>query len=248
MLWAWVLLLALSAAGFAGSVWYSGGMAATMELVTTADYKSLVKDVPFLSGAIGGDAATLAAVTAEPASKTTSGVPASGIDDMFALQMSSQTTLSALAEGRVRSIQLGKATVESETASVPFNVEYVTPPSVVPGKLYFAKSGGVWRVTRPDVGGAPRTQKGAALPSRSDVATATSQQTARENQRVIADGILGGGFATVSVYRVSRTDTGVSVDLRLSGGTWVVGFAKIGMTRRVVATKTYWLFTSIDEP
>lgn len=245
-LWAWLFLLVVAGGGFGASVWYAGGIASALELVTQADYRAAVANVPYVKDLLG--VSTEATPAPRSKTETETGRATNAVDELFASQVSDQATMTALAEGRVRSVDVGTAVMTSDTATVPFTVEYTVAPYRVSGRWYFVKDGTAWRMTRPDVGSSVGVAKGATLPERSVVATAAQQQLSAQNQRTIADGILGRGFKTVSIIRVTRTPTGVAVDLQFSGGTWVVGYGRVALTRQVVAGKTYWFLSAIEQP
>jgi len=244
VVWLAVLVAAVSLLGTA--VWWVGGPAEALSMLGL-DWAA----APFRAGgATGSGTASKASVgtqktSTEPAVTT---LPSAAQEQLFAEQVQSRATLDDLIGGKIHSFSLGKPVVAGESAKVPVTATYSTD-SQLNGTITFAKFGKAWYFFSIAQGAktSDRTSSGTHSFDSGVVATMAQAQAAAETQKVISDGILGGGFTEMTVDSVHSGPRTATLDVSLSGGTAADARARLVCISKTEADTTYWFLTSFEK-
>lgn len=245
----WILVLLFAVAAFGAAIVYSGGVDSALQLVGLGspagdDSGSAVTpqgNKPAGAPASGATSTTAGETTATAGSDSTKtaggsaapaatsgsstkkkvirdpGLPTYARLAMYRGQLRSQRPITKLVANQVSSIRLGTPRKSATKATVPLTLSY-RDGSTVSGTMTLNKYGSRWYFAGLSTSGDKVTPNPNNISS-AVVATIVRQQSTRANQSNITNGILGGGFKTVTVTSVSGGSGTATVNVRLSGGT-----------------------------
>jgi hypothetical protein len=242
----WLAVLAVALGLLGAAIWWVGGPAQALS-VLGLDWAA----APFQTGGPGGSGAkptaagSVEATGATPAATT---LPSSAQERMFSEQVASRATLQELIGGKIHSFQLGKAAVTGDSAKVPVTATLSTG-SEISGAITFAKFGSAWyffSIAR-DSGKSDRDRSGTHSFDSGVVATMAQAQAGAETQKVITDGILGGGFNEIVVNSIQTGPRTATLDVTLSGGTAAEARGRLVCISKTEADKTYWFLASFEK-
>lgn len=242
----WLVVLVVAVVLLGAAVWWVGGPAQALS-VLGLDWAA----APFQTGGPAGSGAKPTAsgsVEATGTKAATTTLPSSAQERMFSEQVASRATLQDLIDGKIHSFELGKAAVEDDSAKVPVTATLSTG-SEIKGTITFAKFGDAWyffSIAR-DAGKSDRASSGTHSFDSGVVATMAQAQAGPETQKVITDGILGGGFKDIAVNSVQTGPRTATLDVTLSGGSAAEARGRLVCISKTEADKTYWFLASFEK-
>jgi hypothetical protein len=226
----WLLVVVLVAAAFAGAVFWAGGPDSVMRTIS-ATFAGFLPGGGASSGKpaaapSAGSVAASAPASAEAtgsdeASAPLSGLPLEAQQRMYIGQLDSQDEIKALIENRLRAIRVNGTVTSSDTsARVPVLVTYRNGQTAS-GAMLFSRYNSLWYFE----GFEMSSPTGTEIPTTSAtfdsdvVKVLTAQQATAENQALIGDGLIGGGYTKATVLGVTKGAGTATVHMQFSGGT-----------------------------
>jgi hypothetical protein len=160
-------------------------------------------------------------------------------------QVASQKTITALIEGRIASLYIGRCRIWRGTATAPVTARFRDGTSMA-GTIVLKQYRKRWYFYSINAGSSARGISDVSIPAGINTGvmrTAVAQQTTNQS---FALGIIYGRFRTITVNRVTRNWGTATVRLTLSGGRSRARGAQISCLRKDAANgKPYWFLAAI---
>ena len=237
----WMLVLVVAAVAFGAVVVTSGGIGGVMQLLGLGSAPVTKTTPPSRPVASVVPTASVAATAAAGA------LPAAAQARMYAEQLQSQPSINELLEKKIASIKIGAPSASGVTASIPLTVEYVRGSSYS-GTMALRKYGKMWYFF--SMTAASSTGGGSApAPTAFDSAVVdviTGQQATVANQDVLVNGVMGGGYKTIKVVKVSKGAGTATVNVLLSGGTATPTNGRFVCISKTDGSTPYWFIARFD--
>lgn len=240
----WLVVALIAAGAFAAAFVHAGGTSGVVDLlgsVVVGGQHDVAVGSPRPSAA-----STLGASSEPTASADLGGLPIAALKRMYAAQLRSQASISALVDNRYSSLAIGTPQVVSNVATVPITA-HLRGGGKVAGTLRLQRYDGLWYVFSlenaerdVDVAEVPDVGFDAAV-----VSVITSQQATPENQDALDKGLLGGGFTQLKVTGVEKGAGTASVDVRFSGGTSKPRTGRFVCITKSDSTTDYWFIARL---
>jgi hypothetical protein len=248
----WLLILAMTSAAFAAAVVYSGGVGGSLDVLSSIDVERLLAQIPFLAPSSPGPPASSGASTTSTTTASTTDTPPplpdKALELMYKEQLRSQAALGALVQGHIDAIEFGTPVVGSDSATIPVSASYPGVGTVFTGTMVLRKNKDLWYFDGlRDKGKSPDAEVANIAVDPNVVKVLTQQQALPDNQRMLTEGVLGGGFRKATVERVVRGAGTTTVDMRLSGGSWVTAFGRFVVIAKTEGSTTYWFLARLDQ-
>lgn len=164
---------------------------------------------------------------------------------MYREQLQSQVQIGRLADNKISSLAIGTAVTTDTRSRIPVTVTYRAGGSLS-GTIELARHDGLWYFLSltaaggRDVGPRPRTVDSSV------VRTIASQQATDENQRLIREGLIQGGFKTARVDGVSKGAGSATVHVTLLDGALDRQAARFILISREDSGRKYWFITRFE--
>jgi len=164
---------------------------------------------------------------------------------MYREQLQSQVQIGRLVDNKIRSLAIGTPVTTDTRSRIPVTVAYRTGGSLS-GTMELARHDGLWYFLSltaaggQDAGPRPRTIDSGV------VRTIASQQATSENQRLIREGLIQGGFKTARVDGVSKGAGSATVHVTLLGGTLDRQAARFVLISKEDSGRKYWFITRFE--
>lgn len=242
----WVLVLVVALVAFGAVVAMSGGIEGVMELVGLSSAPSSDPAPQSPSSKPGGSVVpTSSAAATESVAPAESVLPAVAQERVYAEQLLSQDSILALVNKKLSTIRFGTAKVTGGTALVPVKLGFTNGQSLS-ATMKLRKHADLWyfysirAATSDDEGLAP-TEIDSSV-----VAVIAAQQATPANQKMLVDGVLGGGFTIAKVTGVTKGVGTATVNLQLSGGTAKPSKGGLVCISKTDGSTPYWFIVRFD--
>jgi len=164
---------------------------------------------------------------------------------MYREQLQSQSQIAKLANNEIGSLSLGTAAVGANRADIPATVTYRGGGSLS-GTMALARTDGLWYfLSITAYGGTAMPQRPRTVDS-GVVRTIVTQQATAENQRLMDQGLIKGGFKRARVDGVTKGSGTATVHVTLLGGTLDRKAARFVLVSKDEAGRKYWFITRFE--
>jgi len=242
----WVLVLVAALVAFGAVVAMSGGIDGVMKLVglgstpTSDSAPQSPSSKP--SSSVAPTSSAAATDTAAPAAGA---LPAEAQELVYTEQLLSQDSITALVNNKLSTIRFGTADVSDDTALVPVKLGFTNGQSLS-ATMKLRKYADLWyfysiRAAASDNEGPAPTEIDSSV-----IAVFAAQQATASNQKMLVDGVLGGGFKTAKVTGVTKGAGTATVNLQLSGGTAKLSKGSLVCISKTDGSTPYWFVVRLD--
>jgi len=164
---------------------------------------------------------------------------------MYREQLQSQSQIAKLVNNEIGSLSIGTAAVSATRANIPVTVTYRGGGSLS-GTMALARTDGLWYfLSITAYGGTKMPQRPRTVDS-GVVRTIVTQQATAENQRLIDQGLIKGGFKRARVDGVTKGSGTATVHVTLLGGTLDRKAARFVLVSKDEAGRKYWFITRFE--
>ena len=242
----WVLVLVAALVAFGAVVAMSGGIDGVMKMVGLGSAPSTNSTPASTSSKPGGSVVpTSSAAATDTAAPAESALPAEAQERVYTEQLLSQESITALVDKKLSTIRFGTAKVSGGSALVPVKLGFTSGQSLS-ATMKLRKHADLWnfysiRAAVSDNEGPVPTEIDSSV-----VAVFAAQQATAANQKMLVDGVLGGGFKTAKVTSVTKGAGTATVNLQLSGGTAKPSKGGIVCISKTDGTTPYWFIVRFD--
>jgi len=238
----WLIVLIAAVLAFGAAVVWAGGVNEALILVGLG---SPTNTTPSDAAAGGASKPAAAATATDAALPPADALPASARTAMYEQQLQSQDYIRRLVDNEIESLALGTPEQSAEAASVPIDVT-LRNGSDVSGSMELKSFDGLWYFF------SLTSSEGAddAVPSspvdESVVSVITRQQASAENQEMIKNGILGGGYKVARVTGVTKGAGTATVKVVLGGGSEAESKGEFLCIQKKDGSTTYWFIAKFS--
>ena len=220
--WVWALVLLVAIGALGAAVAWAGGPNEVAKLAGISNLSLPSFSLPFLGGGSsgGGTPPVTSTLPAPSSAATASTLPIEAQNRMFVEQMESNVALTALVDGRLSSMSLGRP-VQSDTWYF-FNISKGDGP------------------TSNDVASPEGFDSGV-------VSAITREQALPATQEMIVKGILGGGYTVAKMQKVQLGSRTATIDITLSGGSLPDTRGRFVCVSKSDGATTYWFVASFEK-
>jgi len=242
-----MLVLVVALVAFGAVVAMSGGIDGVMQLVglSSAPTSGATPDGSSTPGKPAGSAAPTSSAAATASAPAAGTLPASAQERVYTEQLLSQDSIKALVTGKLSTIKFGDATVSADTAEVPVKLGFAGGQSLA-ATMTLQKYGTLWYFFSIRTASSDDEVPAPAEIDSSVVAVFAAQQATASNQKMLVDGVLGGGFKTAKVTGVTKGAGTATVNLLLSGGTAKATTGRLVCISKDNGSTPYWFVVRFD--
>ncbi len=164
---------------------------------------------------------------------------------MYREQLQSQANIIRLVNNEVESLTFGAADESADSAAIPVTAKFRSG-STVSGSMTLRNYDDLWyffSLTSADGGTEAPPSSGV---DSSVVSVITKQQASAENQEMITNGLLGGGYTVARVTGVEKGSGTATVKVALSGGSEAESQGEFLCIQKKDGSDTYWFIAKFS--
>jgi hypothetical protein len=242
----WLIVLVVAVLAFGAAIVWAGGINEALVLVGLSSPATAAQPPVTLPGGSASNATSSTATTSSAgAASAADALPKSAKSAMYREQLQSQTSIVRLVNNEVESLSFGAADESSDTAAVPVTAKFRSG-SDVSGTMKLKNYDDLWyffSLTSSD-GGTERPPSSGI--DSSVVSVITRQQASAENQEMIQNGLLGGGYTVARVTGVEKGSGTATVKVAVSGGSEAESQGEFLCIEKKDGSDTYWFIAKFS--
>lgn len=241
----WLIVLVVAVLAFGAAVVWAGGINEALLLVGLSNPATAAQPVTGPAG--GGSGATTSTATTSSAGAVPPAdpLPRSARAAMYREQLQSQDSIGRLVNNEVESLTFGVVDESANSAVVPVTAKFRSGSSVS-GSMKLKNYDDLWyffSLTSSDGGTEAPPSSGV---DSSVVSVITRQQASAENQEMITNGLLGGGYTVARVTGVQKGSGTATVKVVLSGGSEAESEGEFLCIQKKDGSDAYWFIAKFS--